>query len=106
MSFFVAFVVPFARDLQYLINAGLMMMMFGSGIFYSYKDVLLPEHREIFLMNPMANLIVSYRMVLMEGTVPLTGSLLVIAVVSLLVIFLMSRIMTRYNNTLTRLALE
>jgi len=106
VSFLVAFIVPFARDIQYLINAGLMMMMFGSGIFYSYENVLLPEHREIFLMNPMANLIVNYRMVLMEDTVPMTGSLAVIAFVSLLFIFLMSQAMKRHNNTLTRLALE
>lgn len=106
VSFVVAFVVPFARDLRYLIDAGLKMMMFGSGIFYSYKDVLLPEHREIFLMNPMANLIVNYRRVLMEDTVPMTGSLVVIALVSILVILLMSRVMKRHNNTLTRLALE
>ena len=32
------------------------MMMFGLAIFYSNKHVLLPEHREIFLMNPMADL--------------------------------------------------
>jgi len=106
IAFLVAFIVPFARDLQYLINAGLMMMMFGSGIFYSYESVLLPEHREIFLMNPMANLIVSYRMVLMDGTSPLISSLFVIAIVSILFIFLMSQAMKRYNNTLTRLALE
>ena len=106
VSFVVAFVVPFARDLLYLINAGVMMMMFGSGIFYSYKDVLLPEHREIFLMNPMANLIVNYRRVLMEDTMPMTGSLVIIAFGSLLVILLMTRIMKRHNNTLTRLALE
>lgn len=106
VSFVVAFIVPFARDLQYLINAVLMMMMFGSGIFYSYKDVLIPAHREIFLMNPMANLIVNYRLVLMENTAPMTGSLVVIASVSLLIILLMSRVMKRHNNTLTRLALE
>jgi lipopolysaccharide transport system permease protein len=102
----VSFVVPFARDLQYLINAGIMMMMFGSGIFYSYESVLIPEHREIFLMNPMANLIVSYRLVLMEGSPPMTGSLLVIASFSLGFIYLMSQAMKRHNNTLTRLALE
>ena len=106
VSFIVAFVVPFARDLLYLINAGLMMLMFGSGIFYSYKDVLIPEHREIFLMNPMANLIVNYRLVLMENTTPMTGSLVVIALFSILVILFMSSVMKRNNNTLTRLALE
>ena len=106
VAFLVSFIVPFARDIQYLINAGLMMMMFGSGIFYSYESVLLPEHREIFLMNPMANLIVNYRMVLMDGTAPRVEALIVIASVSLLFIFLMSRAMKRHNNTLTRLALE
>jgi len=106
VSFLVSFIVPFARDLQYLINAGLMMMMFGSGIFYSYENVLLPEHREIFLMNPMANLIVNYRMVLMDGDAPMTGALLIISLASLAVIFLMIQAMKRYNNTLTRLALE
>lgn len=106
VAFLVSFIVPFARDIQYLINAGLMMMMFGSGVFYSYENVLLPEHREIFLMNPMANLIVSYRSVLMDGTTPRVESLIVIASVSLIFIFLMSMAMKRYNNTLTRLALE
>lgn len=106
VAFVVAFFVPFARDLKYLVDAGLRMMMFGSGIFYSYKHVLLPEHREIFLMNPMANLIVNYRRVLMEDVEPFTGSLMAIVVVSSLVILLMSRLMNQHNNTLTRLALE
>ncbi len=106
VSFVVAFVVPFARDLQYLIEAGLKMLMFGSGIFYSYKNVFLPEHREYFLMNPIANLIVNYRRVLMEDIPPMTGYLAVISLVSILVIFLMTRVMKRRNNTLTRLALE
>lgn len=106
VSFVVAFIVPFARDIRYLIDAGLKMVMFGSGIFYSYKDVFLPQHREYFLMNPMANLIVNYRRVLMEDTIPMTGSLSVIALVSVLVILLMTSAMKRHNNTLTRLALE
>lgn len=106
ISFIVAFLVPFARDIQYLIDAGLRMTMFGSGIFYSYKQVILPEHREIFLMNPMANLITSYRRVLMEDIEPLIGSLAIISLVSIVVMFLMTLVMKRYNNTLTLLALE
>lgn len=105
-SLIVSFIVPFARDIQYLINAGLMLLMIGSGVFYSYKDVLIPQHRDIFLMNPMANLIVSYRQVLMDGSAPLVGSLFVIAAVSVLFILFMSRMMKTCENTLTRLALE
>jgi lipopolysaccharide transport system permease protein len=102
----VSFVVPFARDLQFLISTGLMMLLFGSGVFYSYKDVLLQEHRQIFLLNPIANLLVSYRKVLLEDTEPLIFALFVIAVISVLVILLMQLLMKRYDNTLTRLALE
>lgn len=106
ISFIVAFIIPFARDIKYLVDAGLRMTMFGSGIFYSYKDVLLPEHREIFLLNPMANLIVNYRKVLMEDTVPMIESLVFISLASILIILLMNWVIKRHNNTLTRLALE
>ena len=106
VSFVVAFLIPFARDIKNLVEAGVRMMMFGSGIFYSYKDVLLPEHREIFLLNPMANFIVNYRRILLEDTVPMVNSLFIIAIVSILVIALMYLVMKRFDNTLTRLALE
>lgn len=106
VSLIVAFAVPFARDLQYLIDAGLKMMMFGSGIFYSYEDVFIPAHVDFFLMNPMANLIVNYRRVLMEDLTPFTGALSIISLGSIVIILLMTYLMKRQNNTLTRLALE
>lgn len=106
VSFVVAFIIPFAKDLQYLIDAGLTMVMFCSGIFYSYTDVLLPKHRELFLMNPMANLIVNYRKILMDNTTPMFTSLIVISAISILIIFFMITLMRKYNNTITRLALE
>jgi lipopolysaccharide transport system permease protein len=106
VSFVFAFFIPFARDIKFLVDAGLRMMMFGSGVFYSYKDVLLPEHRKIFLLNPMANFIANYRRVLLENTAPMVNSLVVISVLSILVIALMYLVMRRFDNTLTRLALE
>ena len=106
VSFVVAFLVPLARDIKFLVDAGLRMMMFGSGVFYSYKDVLLPQHREIFLLNPMANIIANYRMILLEDTAPMVNSLIAIAAVSCLVIVLMYLVMRRFDNMLTRLVLE
>jgi lipopolysaccharide transport system permease protein len=105
-SLVVAFLVSFARDVKYLVDAGLRLMLFASGIFYSYTDVLIPKHRDLFLMNPMANLIVNYRKVLLEDGIPMTVSLLVIFSASIFVIVLMYLVMKRYDNTLTRLALE
>jgi lipopolysaccharide transport system permease protein len=106
LSLVVAFLGSFARDVKYLVDAGLRMMLFISGIFYSYTDVLIPEHRDLFLMNPMANLIVNYRKVLLEDSTPMIVSLLVIFTISTFVIVLMYLVMKRYDNTLTRLALE
>jgi len=106
VSFVFAFLIPFANDIRYLVDAGLRMMMFGSGVFYSYEDVLLPGHREIFLLNPMANLITSYRRVLLEDTAPMLNSLVVISAVSAVAIALMYLVMRRFDNALTRLALE
>ena len=65
ISFIVAFLVPFARDIKYLIDAGLRMM-----------------------------------------STPFVISKFVISAVSILVILLLHMLMKRFDNTLTRLALE
>jgi lipopolysaccharide transport system permease protein len=68
----------------------MMALMFGSGIFYSYKDVLLKEHQQLFLMNPVANLIKNYRQVLMENTLPDWSALAGICLVSIALIIAMA----------------
>jgi lipopolysaccharide transport system permease protein len=74
VAFALAALVPLVPDLRFFIQTGLMLMMFGSGIFYS-PDLILPEHRELFFMNPMAALIQSYRDALLEGVWPEWGRL-------------------------------
>jgi lipopolysaccharide transport system permease protein len=106
ISFFVSFVIPFAADLLYLVRSGLTLWMLLSGIFYDYEKVLLPEHRELFLLNPMANLIASYRRVLLYGENPEIMNLLLVGLLSVLLIGLMSLIMKRYSNRLTRLVID
>ncbi len=68
-GFLVAAVVPLFPDLRFLIQTGLMLMMFGSGIFYSY-ELIRPEHQGLFFLNPMATLIKNYRAVLVEHQAP------------------------------------
>ena len=70
LSLLLAAITPFLPDFRYLVSAAMQALMLGSGIFYSYKDVILPEHQELFLMNPVANLIKNYRQVLMENILP------------------------------------
>jgi len=88
-SLFVAAITPFLPDFKYLISTAIMALLFCSGIFYSYKEVLLPQHQKLFLMNPIANLIKNYRQVLMENTLPDWSALTGICLASILTIVLM-----------------
>lgn len=65
----VAAIIPFIRDLAYLVPTGLTFLMFLSGIFYDYR-IISPELQELFLMNPVAFLITSYREIFMDGVLP------------------------------------
>ncbi len=69
LGLFIAGLIPLFRDLQRLIPSGLTLMMFLSGIFYSY-EMIPPDWQSIFLMNPMAFLIKTYRDVLLSTSSP------------------------------------
>jgi len=96
LSMMVAAITPFLPDFKYLIGTTMTALMLGSGIFYSYKDVILPEHQTLFLLNPVANLIKNYRQVLMENTLPTWSALAWISLASVILILLMNRY---YRNT-------
>ena len=68
-SSLIAAVIPFVRDLSYLVATGMMFMTFMTGIFFDVRAIA-PEWQDAFLMNPMAFLIVSYREILLEGQTP------------------------------------
>lgn len=99
----IASIVPIIPDFRYIINTGMMLLMFGSGIFYSYEDVVEPEYRAMFLSNPMAALIKNYRQVLLEGLPPDFFRLMVIALVSFCVIIVSSYMLRRYSAAYSRL---
>ena len=64
-SLLVAAVIPYVRDLSNLVPTGLTLLMFLSGIFYDYRSIDEKWHG-LFMLNPVAFLIKSYREVLME----------------------------------------
>lgn len=81
-----AAITPFFPDFRFLIATLMQAMLFGSGIFYDFKKLVLLKHHEIFLMNPMADLIRNYRQVLMENLPPDWSSLWSILIQSIIVI--------------------
>lgn len=105
-GFVAAAIVPVIPDFRYIIATGLMLLMFGSGIFYSYADVVQPQYQEVFLSNPLAALIKSYRQVLLDGLPPDFDRLAVIAVVSFCVIVVVSGVFARWNGAYSRLVVQ
>lgn len=65
----VAAVIPFIRDLSYLVPTGLTFLMFLSGIFYDYR-MISADWQELFLLNPIAFLLKCYREIFIDGTLP------------------------------------
>lgn len=93
-----AMIVPFIPDFKFLIGTFLQMMMFASGVFFNYEDMLLPEHHSLFLLNPMANLITQFRFVLIEGQWPDFYALGQILLLSLLLILMAGLIMRKADG--------
>ena len=65
----VAALVPFMRDLTYLVPTGLTLLMFLSGIFYDYRMIPV-EWQSAFLMNPVAFLLQCYRDIFIGNSLP------------------------------------
>ena len=103
VSLLVAAITPFLPDFRYLISTVMMALLFGSGIFYSYKDMILPEHQQLFLMNPVANLINNYRLVLMDNTLPDWTALGSICLGSIALIIVMAKYYKKTDTAYARL---
>jgi lipopolysaccharide transport system permease protein len=93
-------------DFRFLVATGMMMLMFGSGIFYNYQEVILPEHQGLFLLNPIALLLKNYRQVIMDLQAPDWLPLLAIMLVSAVVIAVMLDVYRRADNLFARLAAQ
>ena len=102
-ALFVASITPFIPDFRYIVATGMILLMFMSGIFYDYRTVILPKHQALFLSNPMASLLDSYRRVLMRGEPPDFWALLIIAITSLAVVWLMLIFYRRMDTAYARL---
>lgn len=106
VAFLCSAIVPFVPDFRYLIASGMLLIMFGSGIFYSYKAVILEKHQDLFLMNPMANLINNYREVLLEGQPPDWQALFNIGLFSIILIALMVWIFNRNESVFAKAVIQ
>ena len=105
VSFLVAAIVPFFPDARFLVDTGLIMLMFVSGIFYSY-DLILPEHQSLFFLNPIADIIRNYRDILLHNQWPDWMALSVIFLACTVFLLVAVSIFTKYRTKYVRIALE
>jgi lipopolysaccharide transport system permease protein len=103
-SYFVAALIPFLPDFKFLVAAGLQMLMFCSGVFYS-TDVIPQQYRQLFFMNPMANLINNYRNIFLYGQWPDWHALLLISLISFVFILIMILIIKKLDYIYPRVVL-
>lgn len=99
----VASIVPIVPDFKHIISTGMMLLMFGSGVFYRSEDVIDPRYHSLFFSNPMAALIREYRQVLLGDSLPDLGRLLAISVTCLCIIAVTAVFLERHNTTYSRL---
>jgi lipopolysaccharide transport system permease protein len=86
------------RDIGHAMPLLVQLWMFASPVAYPLESV--PERlRTIYLLNPMAGLIDSYRRVLLHGTLPDFGYLAVAASVSLVLVCLAYLLFKRAERT-------
>ncbi len=77
----------FYRDVRFIIPLGLQLWMYLTPIIYPLS--LVPErYRTLYLLNPMAGLIESYRRIIVQGEMPVLAQIAPAALVSFLLFLL------------------
>ena len=101
-TFISAAIVPFLPDLRFLIEALLHLLFFLSGIFFSPSSID-AKFRFYFYLNPIANLIDSYRKILMYSSWPDWHALFVISVFACLGVYCSYNLLKHFDHTYPKL---
>ncbi len=102
LCFLLAAVVPFMEDIQILVDYGMRLLFFVSGIFWSIERID-PRFHEYVRLNPFFSIVDSYRKILLYGEWPSPVALLWIGLLSLGGCILGIAIIRRYDWTYPKL---
>ena len=97
----IASLTPLLPDLKILVDNAIMLLMFLSGVFFDVSRVE-GALGEYLRLNPMLVVIESYRDILLFARTPDLVSLMQVFIVSLLLILIAMRILTRYDRLYPR----
>jgi lipopolysaccharide transport system permease protein len=96
LTFFLAAIVPFLPDLRFIVENVLMAVFFMSGVMLKADSVPL-AYQKYYYLNPVTNIIESYRQILMYDTWPDWSTLSIISVFSLIGIGLSVRLIAHFD---------
>jgi len=94
-------ITPFLPDFAVFVNYPIRIMFFMSGIFYDI-DKIPEQYRFLFVYNPMARLIHTYRSILLHGQFPDIELLLTIASLSFLGVLAAGALLFRLDKVIPR----
>jgi lipopolysaccharide transport system permease protein len=92
-----AAIMPFFPDLRVILENGMLMIFFLSGIFFDMTK--LPESVQTYLwLNPMAVIINTYRKILLKGMLPDWHQLLFVLSFSFVILLLALYLYHRFDR--------
>jgi lipopolysaccharide transport system permease protein len=98
-----ALLVCVRHDFQFLVQLGMVFLLFMSGIFWDFTQITNPAIRgHLFLLNPMASLIDMYRNVLMAGIQPAVGQWCVVVSQAVFLLLLIAFMYQRLHYWIAR----
>ena len=99
--------VAVAEDFSQLISLFMIIMMFGSGIFWDINSISNKQLVDIVLIvNPLAGLIDSYRTVILNGNLVEPQRLYSVLIASMIIWGVNIIAFKRFNNSITRLIIS
>lgn len=102
-AYIVAAIVPLVPDLRFVIEQFLQVMMFLSGVVFSL-DAVPASLRQVFMLNPIAELIDAARGILLHARWPDWYSLTRVTLISLVLYAIGMLLITRLTPRFTKLA--
>lgn len=92
-----AALVPIIPDAKYLVNYGMTLLFFLSGIFFDIRDIA-PEIQEYLRWNPMVTIIDGHRAILLYGEIPDLNALYWVGAASVILFVVMFYLLMKFDR--------
>lgn len=96
-------IVPFIPDIKFLIDNGMLLLFFLSGIFFRFENIP-SKLQPFFKLNPIGMLITEYRHLLLNGNPPVWGNLIPTLAIALLFLLLGVYLLHKYDRAYAKRA--